>query len=529
MKGYRIGIDVGGTNTDCVIVNADHEIVAKTKQPTTTDVSSGIANALSTILKTSGIGPENIQHVMLGTSQCTNAIVERKQLSKVGIIRICKPASVCIPPLSGFPGDMAALLKDHVYMVHGGFEYDGRPIHPLDEEEVRKILNAMKSKVDSVAISGIFSKINPEQEQRVADLAREVLGAEIVISMSYQIGSLGLLERENATILNAMLHKIAEKMTLSFRSAVKACGVNATLHIGQNDGTLMSLEKARQFPVLTIASGPTNSIRGAGALSGIKEGIVIDVGGTTSDAGVLVKQFPRESSKEANIGGIRTNFRMPDVVAVGLGGGTIIHGHENELVIGPKSVGHRVTVEAYSFGGDTYTLSDYAILNNKLEIPKRIAKEVIASKIENTFQLDSVKVQSKVKDEVLGKINQLVDKVKTDNKTVPLIAVGGGSSILPDKIEGVSEVIQPHHYEVANAYGACIAQVSGESERVFNLDAITREEAIKEVRKKAVENAIASGAKKETIETLLISDTPLAYLPNALKVSVKVCGDLNSS
>jgi len=101
MSKYKIGIDVGGTNTDCVLVNENNEIVSKTKQPTTPDVSKSIEVAMKVVLEDSGVAPEEVQYIMLGTTHCTNALVERKNLNKVGVIRICKPAAQMIPPLSG--------------------------------------------------------------------------------------------------------------------------------------------------------------------------------------------------------------------------------------------------------------------------------------------------------------------------------------------------------------------------------------------------------------------------------------------
>jgi N-methylhydantoinase A/acetone carboxylase, beta subunit len=376
------------------------------------------------------------------------------------------------------------------------------------------------------AITGIFSQINPAQEARVAALAKEVLGKEISVSLSHEIGSLGLLERENATILNAMLRDIAVNMTRSFAKACRDNHLNAQLYIGQNDGTLMSLENAESFPVLTIACGPTNSIRGAGVLSGVENGIVIDVGGTTSDAGVIVNRFPRESNKAANVGGVQTNFRMPDVVAIGLGGGTIIKAENNHFTVGPQSVGFRILDDALSFGGDTYTLTDYAILNNQLTIDTAQESDVILRSVETKHNSDIHSIQKKIEDIVSEKVNQLIDKVKTENRDVPVILVGGGSPILPSKIKGVSDIIRPDHYEVANAFGACIAQISGEAEKVFNLNNITRDEAIEEMKQVAIQKAIGAGAKSDTIEVLTILDTPLAYLPNTIKVKVKVCGDL---
>ncbi|MEM7510941.1 MAG: hydantoinase/oxoprolinase family protein, partial [Bacteroidota bacterium] len=426
MSHYKIGIDVGGTNTDCVLVDAQNQIIAKTKTVTTTDVSSGIANALEIVLEQVKVPTESIRYVMLGTTHCTNAIVERKHLNKVGIIRICGSASRMLPPLTGIQDDLKAVLGNHTYMIDGGFEFDGRPIGTLNEEEISTVLTELKGKVSSVAITGIFSQINPEQEIFVAEKARKILGEGVAVSMSHQIGSLGLLERENATILNAALKDIAHNMTFSFKEAVSKHGIQAQLYFGQNDGTLMSLDNARTYPVLTIACGPTNSIRGAGALSGIKEGIVIDVGGTTSDAGVLVNGFPRESSKAATVGGVQTNFRMPDVVAVGLGGGTIIN-TQGRIKIGPQSVGYRLSEEALSFGGEQFTLSDHAILSGKMSIPEAAEKEVLSAVVTKNTSQNYEDLQATIQASIQDAVNQLVDKVKTDSKAVPAILVGGGS------------------------------------------------------------------------------------------------------
>ncbi|MEM6628979.1 MAG: hydantoinase/oxoprolinase family protein [Bacteroidota bacterium] len=526
MKQYKIGIDVGGTNTDCVLVDQHNHIQTKAKLPTTPDISTGIEQAISKVLANSGVSSQEVQYVMLGTTHCTNAIVERKHLNKVGIIRVCKPASQMVPPLSGFPEDLKALTNQHIYMVHGGYEFDGRLIHPLNESELREVLQKMKGEVEAIAVTGIFSKINPAQEKRVAELAREIMGPAIPVSLSSQIGNLGLLERENSTILNALLQGIALNMVQSFQAAVMQNNVEAQLYMVQNDGTLMSLENARRFPVLTIACGPTNSIRGAGALSGVENGIVIDVGGTTSDAGVLVKQFPRESNKAAIVGGVQTNFRMPDVVSIGLGGGSLIDLQSDEIQIGPQSVGYRLPTEALCFGGEVFTLSDYAQYAEKLQIPTAHTGKELKELLKKKLAQDPEEIKEKIEAQIADMVYRLIDTVKTQSGEVPLILVGGGSPILPNRIKGVSEIIRPDHYEVANAYGACIAQIGGEAEKVFNLAQISRENAIEELKTEATQQAINSGARKESIEVLIVDDTPLAYLPNATKVKVKVCGDL---
>src|SRR4030095_1167091 len=136
-----------------------------------------------------------------------------------------------------------------------------------------------------------------------------------------------------------------------FKRSIADLGITAPLYLTQNDGTLMSAEFAELYPVLTFASGPTNSMRGAAFLSGLKDAMVVDVGGTTSDVGALTHGFPREASVAIDIGGVRTNFRMPDVYSFGLGGGSLVR--QAPLTIGPQSGGYRITEEALVLGGDT--------------------------------------------------------------------------------------------------------------------------------------------------------------------------------
>ena len=147
-------------------------------------------------------------------------------------------------------------------------------------------------------------------------------------------------------MLNASLVDVARTTADGFVSALQREGIDARVYFGQNDGTLMAVEYATRYPILTIACGPTNSIRGASYLAKHKNALVVDVGGTTTDVGVLVNGFPRESSIAVEIGGVRTNFRMPDLISIGLGGGTIVR-NDQGITIGPDSVGYRITEGAF--------------------------------------------------------------------------------------------------------------------------------------------------------------------------------------
>ncbi len=139
----RIGIDVGGTHTDAVLLH-DDEVVASTKALTSADVTSGILDALETILSDSSVAEDSIEAVMLGTTQFTNAVVERRELSEVAAIRIGLPSGDGLPPKIGWPDDITRRLGDHTYMIRGGYLYDGRPLAGLDDAEVDAVVKDLK-------------------------------------------------------------------------------------------------------------------------------------------------------------------------------------------------------------------------------------------------------------------------------------------------------------------------------------------------------------------------------------------------
>jgi N-methylhydantoinase A/oxoprolinase/acetone carboxylase beta subunit len=275
----------------------------------------------------------------------------------------------------------------------------------------------------------------------------------------------------------------------------------------------MSAEFAEKYPVLTFASGPTNSMRGAAFLSGIKEAIVVDIGGTTSDAGMLIRGFPREASVAVQIGGIRTNFRMPDVFSFGLGGGSIIK--ENPLQIGPESVGYRLTEKALAFGGDTLTATDIAVASGWTDIGEKARVKIKGD------------IVRKAAEKIQQMVEMAVDRMKISAAPIPVIIVGGGSILISRKIQGASEMTKPQHFEVANAIGAAIAQVGGEVDRVFSLETMSREEALNQAKEEAKQNAILAGADPATLEIVEVEEVPLTYLPsNAVRLKVKAVGDL---
>ncbi|MEH7522718.1 hydantoinase/oxoprolinase family protein [Bacillus sp. JJ1503] len=517
MNAYRIGIDVGGTNTDAVILDQNNQVISETKSPTTEDVATGIYKAMEKVIMDSNIPREQIKYAMLGTTHCTNAIVERKRLNKIAAIRIGAPATLAVKPLIGVPEDLRDALGKRIYLVRGGHEYDGREIVDIDEEHLYQIAEEIKGEVDSIAITSVFSPVSQTHELRTGEIFKEVLGEDISVSLSSEIGSVGLLERENATILNAAVVNVAKTAADGFINALKSEGIDAKVFFGQNDGTLMSVDYAVKYPIFTVACGPTNSLRGASYLSDLTDAIVVDVGGTTTDIGVLVQSFPRESSLAVEIGGARTNFRMPDLISIGLGGGTIVRIKENgEFTVGPDSVGYKLPEKALIFGGDTLTTTDVAVALGKIDLGDASKVDHLDKELLDRIYLKMVEI-----------VEEAIDKMKTSAAPVPVILVGGGSILFPEELTGASEVIRPLHSGVANAIGSAISQVSGQVEKVYALAEIGREKALSEAKEIAMSEAIKAGANPESLVIVDIEDVPLAYMPgNATRIRVKAAGDL---
>lgn len=510
----RIGIDVGGTNTDAVLMDGTR-VVAATKTATTEDVTGGIVAALGDLAgRSADLG--RVKAVMIGTTHFINALVEARRLAPTAAIRLGLPATAALPPFTDWPQHLVDALQGHPYLCHGGVEFDGRPISPLDEAEIRDVARDIKTRgLRSVAISSVFSPVSAEDEQRAAEIVATEL-PDVAISLSHEIGRIGLLERENATIVNAALRELAGTILDGLAETVRAAGIPGRLYLSQNDGTLMDVDFARRYPVATFASGPTNSMRGAAFLSGLPDCAVVDVGGTTTDVGILAKNFPREAGTEISVAGIRMNFRMPDVMSIGLGGGSLVRENGGDVTIGPDSVGYRLTEQAHVFGGGTLTATDVAVAGGMVDVGDA---SLVTGLPEGTVKA-AIEAAARMAAEV-------VDRMRTSEEPIPVVAVGGGSFLVPDEMDVASEVRRPEHYAVANAIGAAIAQVGGEVDRVFPVEPGQRDAVIAQAKEEARERAIAAGADPNSVEIIDVDEVPIAYLPgNATRIRVKAVGDL---
>ncbi|CAC5357367.1 unnamed protein product [Mytilus coruscus] len=308
-------------------------------------------------------------------------------------------------------------------------------------------------------------------------------------------------------------------------------------------------------------------MRGAAFLSGIKDGVVVDIGGTTTDVGILRKGFPREASTEIMIGGVRTNFRMPDVHNIGLGGGSYV-GQQKEddkfaVTVGPRSAGYNIMNEAFIFQNDTSSCRMECLTATDLAVSSGHSTLGNSTNVSH-LPLDLVE---KGIQKIKSMVEIAIDSVKLSAEPLPVILVGGGGIILDVKkrLEGASDLLFPSHFEVANAVGAALSQMSGSVEYVVHLAEEISEEDInvktttemelnprehyddvkKRIRKSIMEGAIRKakedgikfatdvaakcGVDRETIIILEKSDNPLTYLPgDATRINCKVVGDMKS-
>ena len=520
MKNLRIGVDVGGTNTDAVVVGPGGKVIAEAKAATTPDPIDGIKAAVDAVMGQVET-PGALGKAMLGTTHPANAIIRRRDLDKVGVLRLAAPSSLGVRPSAAWPEDLRRIVIGPSMIAEGGFEYDGSPIAPLDEDAVRRFAAQCAGNVSAIAVSCAFSPAAADHELRAAELLAEECGTGMAVSLSHTVGSLGLLERENATILNASLLTVAKRVVDGFRNTLVEAGLDVDIHLPQNDGALMTVDEADRYPVLTVGSGPTNSMRGACALAGLADALVIDVGGTSTDVGILVDGFPRVSTAAVEVGGVRTNFRMPDLISMGLGGGTVVHNAgpvgNGDIEVGPDSVGYDVITDSICTGGDTLTLSDISLAAGRMEgfgdrsLTEGIDTDTVAAAI----------------DWVDGRIAVLCERMKASSAPLPLMAVGGGAHLVPEYIDGVSEVLWPPHHSVANAFGAAIAEAAGSVDKVYSYDASSREACLQSAREEAKDAAVRAGAEEAGVRITSVAEIPMTYVPGGgCRVMVKAVGPL---
>ena len=441
----------------------------------------------------------------------------------MAILRLSKNFLREVPPFSEFPSGLTSIVKGYVGYLDGGLHIDGSQEAPIVESQVvEKCAEIKELGLTAVVVVGCFSPIDEEfkQEDRVRDIVRrEIPDADVIVS--HEVANIGLLERENASILNAAILRYAKRTVKGFRRAMKALKLTCPLFLTQNDGTLLDSAAAANIPIRTFASGATNSMRGAAYLTGHKaensSAIVVDIGGTTSDVGVLLPSgLPRQASAYVTVAGVRVNYSMPHLHSIGLGGGSIVREADGKVAVGPDSVGHYLTRDALVFGGKVTTASDIAVASGRAEIGDK-----------NTAQSLSSELIERAQQRIKALLEGAIDIIKTSPEPMPVLLVGGGAVLAPDSLNGASELKLPPYHDVANAVGAAISKVGGIVDVIQSVADQSVSQAVEYAKSVATQRAIDAGALKDSIIVAEVEHFPVTYMANQLRTIVKAVGELD--
>ncbi|TDZ20560.1 putative D-/L-hydantoinase subunit A [Colletotrichum orbiculare MAFF 240422] len=519
-----VGVDVGGTNTDSVLLDVSKKgtdaVVASHKASTTSNVTLSVQATLKALLDKSTVDPAEITALAIGTTHFLNAIIERdtSRVEKIAVLRLASHNfSTGTPPFADWPRALKRIVDGHSAIIPGGVNIDGTLIGPVDEAAVREQAAVIRSKgLANVAVVGIGCSADRtyRQEDEVAGILRAELGGHVNIVLSRTMAGPGLLARENATILNAAILNFAQRTIRAFIGAMRRIGLRCPLYLTSNAGHLLPFSEAMRAPIRIFSSGATNSIRGAAFLArdaiDRSGSIVVDIGGTTSDVGYLLSNgYPRLSRSYTELAGVKVNLEMPSVESIGLGGGSILRvvdGATGSVAVGPDSVGHDLVTRALCFGGDVATATDVAVASG-------------ANIGTHPVSLDAAVVAAGA-----GRIRKMlesaVDRAKLSPEPCTVILVGGGAVLCPRELAGVGRVVLPEHAGVANAVGAAIAKIYGSAETIVHGADVAG--GIAEVRKRAVENAVAKGGDEGFVTVLREEVAGVPYVENQTSVRIEV-------
>jgi len=312
-----LGVDTGGTYTDSVVIDfSSGKIIAKAKALTTRhNLSIGIANSIDNLGK---IDTDNIKLVSTSTTLATNSVVEGKG------------ARAC---LLGIGYDRDSLykygLKDsfpikEVRLVPGGHDIQGHEITPLNMEILREAILGTRDLVDAYGVSAYGGVRNPEHEIKAREMIKELTDLPVICGHDLT-SKLNSIRRAITVAFNARLVPVIRELITSIKEVLISRGIKAPLMVVKGDGHIISDELAMESPIETVLSGPAASITGGSYLSGVNTGIVVDMGGTTTDIAIIRNGIPELKSEGAIVGGRRTSIRAADIQTSGLGGDSHIN------------------------------------------------------------------------------------------------------------------------------------------------------------------------------------------------------------
>jgi N-methylhydantoinase A len=370
---YRLGVDVGGTFTDLLLLEEGTGAFWRHKTPSTPhDSSEGILNGVEAICKTAGITPADIETFLHGTTVATNAVLEGKG-ARVGLIvtegyrQIMQIARSFVPGgLAGWivwpkPTPLAAL--EDTFEIKGRMTAQGEELRPIDDDDIRAQLEKLRDQgVEALTVSLMNAYLNGAHERRVGELAAEIM-PDVPISLSHVVlPEMQEYERTLTTVANAAVRPVVGRYVRNLRGRLREAGMAGKLSLLRSDGGLMTSEKSEEHPVSLLMSGPAGGVTGAiwvGKNAGLKNILTLDVGGTSTDV-ALIENLEARRVRTTEVGHLAVRASALDVKTVGAGGGSIAYVPEltKALRVGPQSAGAVPGPVAYGKGGTLPTVTD---------------------------------------------------------------------------------------------------------------------------------------------------------------------------
>lgn len=309
-----VGVDVHTAHVYAVLVD-ESGLVAHVASPTGESASDAIRDALRALVAAEPAATR-ARSVTVCNSTPSSTLVRPERLGRCASIRLCSSDAETAPPLAGWPAELRAAVGGPSFVCRGGNVFDGRASRPLDVVALRQIAEQIRGAgIDVVAVTSVFASVNSADELEAASVLTAAAPG-LRVCLSHEIGSLGLFERENATIANAALLPHFERAAEAIAGEVRTLMPHAGAYFAQNDGTAMELALARRYPILTLWSGRSAAINGAASLANLADCVVVDARRDVSYIGTAVRGYPRQGRHDVEVVGIPMSLHHPELTEV---------------------------------------------------------------------------------------------------------------------------------------------------------------------------------------------------------------------
>ena len=552
---YRLGVDVGGTFTDLLLLDNETGAFWRDKTPSTpSDSSEGILNGVNAITAKANVDPGDIEFFLHGTTVATNAVLEGKG-ARVGLIVTEGYRDIMQIARSFVPGGLAAWIVwpkpqplaalEDTLTVKGRMDADGNEVRPLDEDQVRGVLEQFKaSGVEAITVSLINAYVNGAHEKRIGELAAEILG-DIPVSLSHEVlPEMQEYERTLSTVANAAVRPVVGNYISNLRDKLEIAGITGKLSLLRSDGGLMSSQKAEEHPVNILMSGPAGGVTGAlwvGKNAGVKNILTLDVGGTSTDVALIENLEPRRV-RTTDVGHLSVRASSLDVKTVGAGGGSIAYVPEltGALRVGPQSAGAVPGPVAYSKGGTEPTVTDANVvlgylpedlLGGSFQLDREGAKASV-QKIADALGVDLMAaargIIDIVNENMFGALRMISVQQGYDPRHFALMGFGGAGPLHVNavaKLMGSWPAISPVSPGVLCALGDATTRMRTETARSFSrlakdTDVEELVALLDEMANQTRSELIADGIPDETINSEFEVD--VRYAGQAFEVPLTI-------